>query len=103
MTAPIVTVTPTIMSGTVVRWFTSLEAANRCEPVMSASRDRVVFHGDATADTVPKEWQDAAQMAHVALAAQGHRYYAPTPESVTVLATHEHRLFGDVLPIGEAS
>jgi hypothetical protein len=96
---PIVTVTHTVMSGVVVRWFTSLEAADRCEPVLSASRERVMFHGRATADTVPAEWQEAAQAAHEALAAQRYSYWEPTPESVTALATHKTQLFGPPVPI----
>jgi hypothetical protein len=42
--AYVVTVTPTIMSGTVVRWFADIEAAERCRPIISASRDEVIEH-----------------------------------------------------------
>lgn len=34
------------MSGTVVRWYRNLAAANQHQPVLSASRDGVMIHGD---------------------------------------------------------
>lgn len=57
MNAPVITVTATIMDGTVVRWFDSLDAAERNDPVVSASRTMVVRHRKP----VPAEWDAAAQ------------------------------------------
>lgn len=41
---PFVTVTPTIQSGTVVRWFTYRGAMEACEPLVSVSRDNLTVH-----------------------------------------------------------
>lgn len=62
-TNAVVTVTPTIQDGTVVRWFTSLADAEDCEPVVSASRNRVVQHRDP----VPEAWLVAAEAVWKAL------------------------------------
>ena len=88
MSSPVVTVTPTIMSGTVVRWYPSLEAAERNDPVVSASRNACLADGD-----VPEEWADAARQAHTRLAVD--------PDAdMSYLATHHRRtLVGRLVPI----
>ena len=66
MTTRVVTVTPTIMDGTVVRWYGSLEAAENpgvCG-IISASRNGVMGGGDYITRA---DWE-AASSAHVALA-----------------------------------
>lgn len=40
--ATVITVGPTIMSGTVVRWYASMGAAERYDEYLSASRERVI-------------------------------------------------------------
>lgn len=41
---PFVTVTPTIQSGIVVRWFVHQYDMESCRPMISASRDNVTIH-----------------------------------------------------------
>lgn len=73
-----VTVTPTIMDGTVVRWFTTAYAMEDCRPVVSASREGVSgHHGHIT-----PELFDAAWAAHLAIKAG---------QDVNHLATHRRR------------
>ena len=75
-----VTVTPTIMDGTVVRWH---EGRPERKEVISASRNAVVSHGGRLTPSL----FNAAWSAHRALA---------HGEDVRHLATHERtRLFGD--------
>ncbi len=42
--AYVVTATPTIMSGLVVRWHATLAAAESINPIISASREQVLEH-----------------------------------------------------------
>lgn len=77
----IVTVTPTIMSGTVVRWFTSLEAAERCRPFLSASRDAVITHVEGI---VTPELRGLANEIYAALGNDDR-------EAVKRLETHRRR------------
>ena len=56
---PVITVTPTVMDGQVVRWYRSETAAeNACE-VLSASRNGVMARGYLT--EIPDEWIAAAK------------------------------------------
>jgi hypothetical protein len=85
---PVITVTPTITDGTVVRWYPSLDAAKRHDPVASASRNACVVDGD-----VPEEWIRAAEQAHARLSAD-------SDADMSHLATHRRRLLmGDLEPI----
>lgn len=74
--APVVLVTPTIGSGTVVRWYASTAAADNCLELVSASRDGVI--GGAGQYLTPDVFA-AAWAAHLSLKA-GRR--------VDALATH---------------
>lgn len=81
------TVTPTIMSGTVVRWFADLDAAERCREFLSASRYEVVTHIEGV---VTPELREQANAVQDALQGEGR-----TQEWVRQLATHRRRgLFG---------
>jgi hypothetical protein len=62
---PVVTVTPTIQSGTVVRWYRSTGDNER--PVLSASREGVMIHGDVFWHAIPREWLNDAKDAHAML------------------------------------
>ena len=91
---PVITMTSTVMSGTVVRWHRSLSAAENVSPVLSASRDGVMIHGDQFLARIPQEWVDAANQAHRDLAAG---------RDVRDLATHSHRGFmGPLEPVAHA-
>lgn len=59
---------PTIMDGTVIRWYANLDAAEHGDPVASASRNRVEVYRD---DVHPRI-RDAAEAAHRELAANRH-------------------------------
>lgn len=56
---------PTVLDGTVVRWYASLDAADHHDPVATASRHGVEF----LRDEVHPRIQDAARGAHRELAA----------------------------------
>jgi hypothetical protein len=93
---PVITVTATIMSGTVVRWFHNERAADTNAAVVSASRDGAMIHGNAFVsgpDAIPQEWIDAARATHAALASGG---------DVGHLATHRRRgvLNSPLEPVG---
>lgn len=78
----IVTTTPTIMDGQVLRWYPSLDAAERGDEIVSASRNRVEAYG------IPSEVEPVladARRAHERLAAG---------EDVTDMATHRTQMFG---------
>ena len=79
----VVTVTPTIMDGTVVRWFTGLEAAERCRPFLSASRYEVITHVEGVVTPDLREQANAVR--------DGLPHFGPTPEWVERLATHRRR------------
>lgn len=87
MSKLIVTVTPTIMDGPVVRWHPSEAAAladARSIPVMTASRNGVLV--EAYLHTVPVDAISDAQQAYRSLARMGH---GDIPGDVAVLATHK--------------
>lgn len=58
----IVTVTPTIMDGTVVRWYAGEDAEDRAEELASASRNRAIV-----ADSAPDSLRCTAESVHAAL------------------------------------
>lgn len=64
---PIITVTPTVMDGTVVRWYRDLKDYEVAEPVLSASRNRWMTHGGKTAPQMPAEWLRVARETHTIL------------------------------------
>ena len=77
------------MSGTVVRWFTSLAAAEECKPFLSASRDAVVTHVEGV---VTPELREQANAVYEALGKDDR-------EAVKRLETHRRR--GLTGPMGE--
>ena len=80
---PVITVTATIMDGTVVRWFTSIVAAEAMRPWVSASRRGVAVHAALLTD-IPEQW--------VAHAINVYRELAANADAdVTGLATHRRR------------
>jgi hypothetical protein len=81
---PVITVTPTIMSGTVVRWYSGLAAAENGREVLSASRDGVMVLDYLT--DVPAAWVDAALQAFQAMRADRR-------VNLMHLATHRHKHF----------
>jgi hypothetical protein len=98
VTAPVVTVTPTIMGGTVARWYRDERSAENGRPVLSASRDGVMVHGEVYVASdrghwhLPGEWIDSAREAHAALTADRRAYLGH-------LATHTHPFFGPLVPV----
>lgn len=89
MTDTIVTITPTIMDGTVLRWYPSLAAAEDDRAIASASRNKVEFY----TDDVPPRIRDAAQAAHRELSANRNA-------DVRHYATHQHEaMFGPLVPV----
>lgn len=90
---PVVVATPTVMDGTVVRWFRSMAAFQCHQPSVSASRARVSIHDDEY-QTLPQDW--------VALAMDVHRQLARDPRAnVGHVVTHRHRrVLGDeIVPV----
>lgn len=93
---PVVVATPTVLDGTVVRWYRSMAAYAHGQASVSASRVRVSVHDDEY-QTLPPEW--------VALATDVHRQLARDPRAdVGHVATHRHRMaFGtSLVPIHQA-
>jgi len=60
---PVVTVTPTLADGTVVRWHLSVRAATNMSAVVSASRRGVAVHTTYLQE-VPADWLAAATAAY---------------------------------------
>ena len=86
---PVVTVTPTIMDGTVVRWYASLADAEAHRPTVSASRNCVLEH----LEDVPADWRAAADAAHFAMRFNRHA-------DMSSLATHtKTRFMGPLAPV----
>lgn len=81
---PVVTVTPTIMDGTVVRWHAGGSAEEAGRALVSASHSGVMIHGDVFLHDLPAAWLEAAQDACARI--KGGR-------DVSRLATHR-RPFG---------
>jgi hypothetical protein len=90
---PIITVTATIMDGTVIRWYASVQAADGGRATVSASRNCVMVHDLAEhAEAVPAEWLAAAEAAHAVLRQDRNA-------DVKHLATHHWPLFGVLAPV----
>lgn len=93
----IVTVTPTVMDGTVVRWYHNEDAAEYGREMVSASRNGVRVNGylnDVAADVL-----SAAQQAYETLRRDNRA-------DVSGLATHRRSgMFGPLVPVttGESS
>lgn len=87
----IVTVTPTVMSGQVVRWFATESQAEHGAEILSASRDGVWVH--TYLHLIAAEQLDAANAAYGRIL---------RGEDVGHLATHERGRFGVVSPIERA-
>ena len=92
-----VTVTATIMSGTVVRWHRNLTSAELHRPMLSASREGVMTHNDVYLNEIPPHWMAAAMEAYELLRRDPRA-------DVRHLATHVHRgpSNGPLVPIEEA-
>lgn len=90
---PVITVTPTIQSGTVVRWYRSTDDNER--PVLSASREGVMIHGDVFWHDIPREWLNRATAAHEMLKLSNGK------RDLNYFATHKRRgLTGPLEPVG---
>lgn len=84
----IVTVTPTIMDGTVVRWYAGEDAEDRGEELASASRNRAIV-----ADGAPDSLRCTAESVHAELRRNRNA-------DLSYLATHRReRLFGPLVPL----
>lgn len=81
MTGVVVTVTPTIQDGTVVRWYRSEIAAERRMVMISASRNGVAIGEHLSNGEVPPETLAAAEAAHAELRAN-------RDADMSVYATH---------------
>ena len=87
----VVVATPTILSGLVVRW----RAVVNGDALLSASRARVMIHGDVDLARI-EPWLDDARRAHEALR-------AGRDGEARALATHRYaRLLGALVPIGRS-
>jgi hypothetical protein len=64
--APVVMVFPTIMDGTVVRWYRTVAAAENHRPVLSASRNGVMVHAEYLT-SIPDAWVDSAKTTYMRL------------------------------------
>lgn len=85
-------VTPTIMDGTVVRWYRNAADAEAVRPMASASRNRVQIDEHLIPVELLARVTDAAQGAHRELA--GNR-----DADVRHYATHRHETpFGPLIP-----
>jgi hypothetical protein len=88
----IVTVTPTIMDGQVVRWYASEAAEEAHRPLLSASRNGVMIHAAYLHHV--EELLDAARDTHARL---------ERGEDVEDVATHRSPMFGPLEPIGRGT
>ncbi|MEU8362322.1 hypothetical protein AB0C27_40520 [Nonomuraea sp. NPDC048882] len=93
---PVITVTPTIMDGTVVRWHRSLSAAECHAPTVTASRHGVMVPNGYVTE-VPPEWLQAAMGAYETLRRN-------RDADMKHLATHRHNIVanGPLVPVEEA-
>ena len=87
----VVIVTPTIMDGTVVRWYRDADAVAYGAELLSASRNGVMVLSHL--HQIPPAWIDAASRAYQELKAG---------RSVAGLATHRLKRHREVEPIGPA-
>lgn len=86
LVSPVVIRFPTVMSGIVLRWYRSVEAAEKGEEVCSASR-----YGVQWTEAAPADWVNTAEV--VALALVGNRDL-----DTSRWETHTTSLFGPVVP-----
>jgi len=91
--APVVTVTPTICDGTVVRWHRDVNAAANHRTVVSASRNGVSIHTEYLHE-VPADWLTAANAAYEQLRRNRNA-------DVGHLATHRNSIVrnGPLVPV----
>lgn len=80
---PVVLVTPTVMDGTVVRWYRDVAAAEQYRPVLSASRNGVTVHAEYLT-SIPDAWVDDARRTHTTLSRN-------RVADLRHLATHRHQ------------
>jgi hypothetical protein len=81
-----VTVTPTIMDGTVVRWYAHERDLDHYQPAVSASRDGVMGH-----DTfITPELFDAAWAAHLAIKIGADVSHLATHRKRGLMGAYEH-------------
>ncbi|MFB4312934.1 hypothetical protein [Actinomadura sp. 21ATH] len=80
---PVITVTSTIMDGTVVRWFRNLGEAELQQPVLAASRHGVSVHAPYLTD-IADTWVADARRAHEELRRDRRA-------NMTGWATHQQR------------
>ncbi|HEV8653258.1 MAG TPA: hypothetical protein VG276_28665 [Actinomycetes bacterium] len=94
---PVVMVSPTVMDGTVVRWYRSVAAAEISRASLSASCRGVAVHEELLTD-VPPAWVEQAVKAYQTLAANPRA-------DLGGLATHHHRRFmnGPIVPVAEGA
>jgi hypothetical protein len=94
-TAPpaVVVATPTVMGGLVLRWYRTVDAAERStRELVSASGNGVLLSGDAYLHDIPAAWIADAQRAHEMIS-RGQRDRAQEE-----FATHKHaRVFSGEL------
>lgn len=92
---PVITATPTIQSGLVIRWFRGMGGYENRGAVLSASRDGVMIHGDVFLHDLPGEWVEAAKGATAAIRAEAQ-------EDAKALATHRQDGFlGPLVSVDE--
>jgi hypothetical protein len=95
MSEVVCTVTPTIMDGTVVRWYRSETAAEHRWPMVSASRNGVLVGEHLTNGEVTPGIMDRAKLVHELLRRK--------PDAdLSGWATHrrERTFGGDLVPVG---
>ena len=88
---PVVIRFPTIMDGAVLRWYWSIEDAEKGTELCSASRNGVFEDAN---EICPMEWLDEAHKAHDLLAKRGN------DADTSLWETHTKGLFGPVTELG---
>lgn len=83
----IITVTPTIMSGTVVRWYKNEYAEETGREIMSASRERVMVTGGDVTNS-----ENMAELISLMATAAGVMLDLRRGKDVSSLATHRRHL-----------
>lgn len=91
MSDPVIIVFPTIMDGTVVRWYLSESAAENGREVLSASCNGVMVNGYLT--DIPPAWLNTARSTYETLKRNDRA-------DVSHLATHQKSLGGRIWLVG---